>query len=187
VVEEEMGIWESVCALGAIIGVLGVTSAQADTYTVNSTADAVDMTPGNGICATAGGTCTLRAAIQEANAHAGGDVVSLPSGLYLLTLIGPTEDLSATGDLDVSGALEVNGIGADTTIIDGLHSDRIFHTTNALTLRNVTLRRGTQSPGGGIYAVGPGATTIEGARFEKTSRRRWGDRARIADPLTIAG
>ena len=38
------------------------------TFTVNSTADAVDATLGDGICATATGICTLRAAVQEANA-----------------------------------------------------------------------------------------------------------------------
>jgi CSLREA domain-containing protein len=40
---------------------------------VNSTLDAIDAVPGDGICATAGPTpvCTLRAAVQEANALAG--------------------------------------------------------------------------------------------------------------------
>ena len=46
-------------------------SAAGVTLTVNSTADGVDASPGNGVCATAGGQCTLRAAIQEANSLAG--------------------------------------------------------------------------------------------------------------------
>jgi CSLREA domain-containing protein len=37
-------------------------------FDVNSTADAHDANIGNGICATSGGVCTLRAAIEEANA-----------------------------------------------------------------------------------------------------------------------
>src|SRR5687767_1279696 len=43
--------------------------AVAATYTVNSTEDAPDETPGNNVCDTAGSgtTCTLRAAVMEAN------------------------------------------------------------------------------------------------------------------------
>jgi CSLREA domain-containing protein len=46
------------------------------TFVVNSTADAVDSTPGDRICVTAGGVCTLRAALDEANRHAGPDTVT---------------------------------------------------------------------------------------------------------------
>lgn len=52
----------------ALFGVLvSILPAAAATFTVNSTADAVDANPGNGICAASGGACTLRAAIMEAN------------------------------------------------------------------------------------------------------------------------
>lgn len=43
-------------------------SVLAATFTVNSTGDDPDASPGNGVCQTAGGQCTLRAAIQEVNA-----------------------------------------------------------------------------------------------------------------------
>jgi hypothetical protein len=36
-------------------------------------ASAPDATPGDNVCATAGAVCTLRAAMQEANAHSGAD------------------------------------------------------------------------------------------------------------------
>ena len=42
-------------------------------FVVDSTADAPDATPGNGVCATAAGVCTLRAAITEANRNPGPD------------------------------------------------------------------------------------------------------------------
>jgi CSLREA domain-containing protein len=45
------------------------------TFTVNSSGDQSDVTPGDGICATSGATCTLRAAIQEANALPGSDTI----------------------------------------------------------------------------------------------------------------
>ena len=41
--------------------------SRSATFTVNTTDDDVDVAPGDGICTTAGGTCTLRAAIQETN------------------------------------------------------------------------------------------------------------------------
>ena len=53
-------------------------TAVADDFTVDSLQDtlsSVDATPGDGNCATAGGDCTLRAAIQEANALTGTDTV----------------------------------------------------------------------------------------------------------------
>ena len=53
--------------------------AGASTFTVNSTADAVDAVPGDGICDTVVGPpviCTLRAAIEEANALAGADTIA---------------------------------------------------------------------------------------------------------------
>ena len=46
--------------------------ATAATFYVDSEIDAVDALPGDGVCATSTGTCTLRAAIQEANAHSSG-------------------------------------------------------------------------------------------------------------------
>src|SRR2546422_6202505 len=52
--------------------------AQAASLTVNSTGDGPDATPGDGICETAmgNGVCTLRAAIQEANALMGAETIS---------------------------------------------------------------------------------------------------------------
>lgn len=43
-------------------------SAATATFTVNSTADAGDANKGDGTCATSGGVCTLRAALDEADA-----------------------------------------------------------------------------------------------------------------------
>lgn len=43
------------------------TGAPKDAFVVDSVGDEPDLSPGNGACATANGTCTLRAAIQESN------------------------------------------------------------------------------------------------------------------------
>jgi CSLREA domain-containing protein len=50
--------------------------ASAESFEVNSTADETDAVPGNELCLTAGGKCTLRAAIEEANSSEEGDNVS---------------------------------------------------------------------------------------------------------------
>ncbi len=123
-------------------------------FVVNSTADGVDASPGNLICATSGGACTLRAAIQEANAHFGADRIVLPAGTFTLTLGGSGEDSATTGDLDVtdiSGRLTLVGQGAAGTIISANGIDRVLHllSSAALTLEDVTIT------GGAVH--GPGA------------------------------
>jgi parallel beta-helix repeat protein len=47
--------------------ILALARPQAGTYIVDDKGNAPDDNPGDGICATAGGTCTLPAAIEEAN------------------------------------------------------------------------------------------------------------------------
>src|SRR5437763_842708 len=92
--------------------------AGARQFTVNSIEDAVDVHPGDGICATESGVCTLRAAIQESNALPGADEVIVPGAVYLLTIGGAGEDCSATGDLDITDDLLVLGAGPKVTIVD---------------------------------------------------------------------
>src|SRR5262249_12990409 len=107
--------------LGAVL--LASGPSWASEFVVNSTADAVDAKPGDGVCATSSGVCTLRAAIQEANAHSGKDSITLPAGTYTLSIAGPAEDAAATGDLDITDDLILNGAGAETTIVDGAQLD----------------------------------------------------------------
>ena len=66
------------CGAAAILGAAGWQMARAAnaTFVVNSTADTPDPTPGDGICGASSGPCTLRAAIQEANAQAGADTIT---------------------------------------------------------------------------------------------------------------
>lgn len=55
-----------------LVGALAPVAAYAAEYTVDSTGDQVDETPGSGGCKTAVNTCTLRAAIEESNANPSG-------------------------------------------------------------------------------------------------------------------
>lgn len=74
---------------------------------VNSAGDGSDASPGNGICATSTGACTLRAAIQEANAEKGPNEIDFDipgSGVQTIQLSGQLPTIS-----DTSGATTING------------------------------------------------------------------------------
>ncbi len=145
-------------AVGLILGIATAFVAYAATFTVNSSADVVDANPGDGVCATAGGACTLRAAIQEANALAGDDTIILPSGFYTLTISGIDEDLAAEGDLDITSNLILSGAGAEHTIINGNGLDRVFYNSGTFTISGVTIK------GGHIAMIGGGGI-INGGRL----------------------
>lgn len=121
-------------------------------FMVNSHVDGVDANPGDGSCATSGGVCTVRAAIQEANAGAGAQSIAIPAGTYTLSLIGAGEDAAATGDLDITSEMTIAGAGA-ATIIDTASGwdDRIFEVKSGadLTLSQVKLEGGNLASGGG--------------------------------------
>jgi CSLREA domain-containing protein len=98
---------------------LFLSAAPAATFTVGSTADVHDANAGDGACETAPGNhvCTLRAAIEEANAHAGPDVIAVPPAAYLMSLTTTLD--SSTADLVITDSVTINGGGRDATIIDG--------------------------------------------------------------------
>ncbi|GIW03226.1 NEW3 domain-containing protein [Roseiflexus sp.] len=101
-----------VLALLAFSVVAPAPSALAATFTVNSTADDPDASPGNGVCQTAGGQCTLRAAIQEANALAGPHTIA-----FNIPTAAPGYD--AAGFWRIRPASALPGITAGNVTIDG--------------------------------------------------------------------
>jgi CSLREA domain-containing protein len=133
------------------------------TFVVNSTLDAVDATRGDGICATAGGVCTLRAAIQEANALTTARAITLPAGTYTLTIAGRDEFSAATGDLNIGSGKDVtiNGVSAASTIIDANGIDRAFQSFGGtLTLNDVTVRNGNSGTSfGGCFYMSSGSAS----------------------------
>src|SRR5207245_4371318 len=72
----------------------------AVTFVVNTTADTADAVPGDGRCADSGNACSLRAAVQEANALAGPDTIQLGAATYVLSGAAG-DDLAVSGDLDI--------------------------------------------------------------------------------------
>lgn len=125
-------------ALIIIFLVVEVGSVIAATFNVNSTEQDVDVNPGDGICATISGNCTLRAAIQEHNAIAGTNTLLLPPNTYLL--------LFAPNPTVYRGNLTIIGGGASSTIIDAGGFDYAFGISSAsVSLTGVTIRNGGNS------------------------------------------
>jgi len=95
--------------------VLAAAGADARVFVVDAERDGADSQVGDGICADATGACTLRAAIQEANALAGADEIWLqpwspdaPISYRIdIGAAGNGEDHAATGDLDIRDSLVV--------------------------------------------------------------------------------
>ena len=137
-------------------------------FAVNSTTDAIDVNPGDGVCATSTpGTCTLRAAIMEADLSAPTiSGILLPAGTYNLSLAGAGEDASLSGDLDINDFFTITGDSQASTIIDGSALDPVFHVRSgfALNLSEVTVQGGTgdgtTDGGGGILIDMNGTLTL---------------------------
>jgi CSLREA domain-containing protein len=148
-------------ALLVCLSTVGSVSIFGATFTVNSTADALDAAAGNGVCetATGNGICTLRAAITEANVLAGDDIITLPAGIYTNTLVGE-DNSNRSGDLDINSNITINGAGSGTTFIQaaaapGTASERVLQflfPNITVVLNDVTIRNGREavSLGGGV-------------------------------------
>jgi len=144
-------------ALGLLVLAL-VAPAYGVTFTVDDISDAVDVVPGDGTCQTATGVCTIRAAIQEANALPGADRIECMdklTGTVVLAIPGAGEDLSATGDLDIRDDLTIDGdcerqvdFIVTPLTVDGAGLDRVLHVVSGIVvIRNVRLKGGVAGAG----------------------------------------
>ena len=107
-------------ALVPLLAYLALTAppASAATFTVDDAGDAADQSAGDGVCATASSTCTLRAAIQEANALSGG-----PHTIAFALAGGGVRSIAPLSDLPV--------IMSDGLTIDGYTQPGAAPNTNA--------------------------------------------------------
>lgn len=136
---------------------------------VNSTADVIADD----------GQCTLREAITAANmdtasgtiagecaAGSGDDTIIIPSGHYVLTLVGAGQG-NATGDLNIDSNITIQGNGIGNTILDGNGTDRVISAyAPQLILKDLTITNGRVPDdlpggnGGGIAYWGPRQGTL---------------------------
>lgn len=113
-------------AAGLALGLLAAAPAQATDeprtghgngngdIRVRTTKDTVDHDHTDGMCADASGECSLRAAVQQANASGGGTIVLAKKAAYALVLQGESDD-AATGDLDVTSTVVIEATARPST------------------------------------------------------------------------
>ncbi|HEY7454770.1 MAG TPA: hypothetical protein VH683_09405 [Thermoleophilaceae bacterium] len=101
-----MGIrWLASLAVALALLVLTAASAHAATFTVDDTGDAQDALA-DGACATVGGVCTLRAAVEEANrTPLTEDQIGVSSSVTGTVNVGST--------IPITGPTAINGCSAD--------------------------------------------------------------------------
>src|SRR5262245_52613474 len=148
---------------------LWAPSAHAESFDVDSPADAHDSDTGDGICAALVSdalVCTLRAAIEQANALAGEDIVSVPGGTYQLTISG-------------GGALEIT----DDLTIDGFSSP-VVRQENPGTAEGDRVFDIAPPDGGQAPIVVLAGLTIEGGQAHATNGF-FGGNVRSSGTLTI--
>jgi CSLREA domain-containing protein len=125
---------------------LGLSSSSAiqirtaDGYHVNDLSDMDDSSLGDGSCRTAIGTCTLRAAINEANNAPLAKVILVPQGNYLVN-----SALQLRKSIDLMGACTGN------SVVDGQNLTGVFEITAGPTsVSRITAQNGrVASPGMG--------------------------------------
>jgi CSLREA domain-containing protein len=150
-------------SLGAVVAVsasfFAATPADAAPFTVNSTGDASDATPGNGVCETVNGNgvCTLRAAIVEANALGGSDVVTVPSGT-----------INAGASYVITSNVEIAGAGASTVLDGGGASAVIRVDSGTVTIRNLVIEDGDDGSAGGGLRVQGGTVELRDATVRES-------------------
>jgi hypothetical protein len=132
------------CLLVALgLGMLGPVAparGEGTTLTVDRQDDPDPSAAGT--CTAASEDCSLRGAIVTANSTAEAETINVPAGIYTLTIVGPSENASATGDLDASNVTIRGGGARRTEVVGGAgFDDRIFDLRNA-TVSSLTISGG---------------------------------------------
>ena len=128
-------LWLSL-ALILVLPAMSMPPGQGAEFPVDSSVDEVDADVTDGLCLSASGGCTLRAAVMQANDVPGHDTIRLPAGtVTTLTLQGTGEDGSQTGDLDILDDLAIVGGGLGVSGAEARElGDRALHVHPGVTL-----------------------------------------------------
>jgi len=134
---------------GGILNVSEVAAGVCPGGVVTTTADSI-----------VGGS--LRACIIWANGNPGTDTLTLPGGTYTLSLAGTGENAAASGDLDITDDIIIDGDAVSATIINANGIDRVFEVLNvSATFSNLTIRDGNVTgEGGGIAVSAAGSVSM---------------------------
>jgi CSLREA domain-containing protein len=152
------------------------STVRAATFVVDSTGDESDDNPGNGICHTAAGTCTLRAAIEEERLNTGPHVIHFnipgagvhtirPTFSYLVI----TQPVTIDGYSQPGSSVNTLAAGDDAVLLielDGSLNGGIANgltiQTNGCTIKGLVINRFT-NPSIVLDSVpGAGGNTVQG-------------------------
>jgi CSLREA domain-containing protein len=163
--------------LVAVAATLTGCPAVLPIFSVDTTQDTNDASPGDGLCADLLGQCSLRAAVEEGNAGQGAEIRLVAGQSYALGAAGGslalTQDTVVSGAFAADGASVTNGANA---VIHPTKATRIFELgTSAsassagvnvtLTARALTLRGVRLPPGGGSARAGGAVDVSAGSTF----------------------
>jgi len=139
------------------------TAYKQAVFTVNSTGDALDANPGDGICDDGTGDCTLRAAINEANASPGYDKIA-----FDIVGVGPhtIQPVSAlptiTDPVDIDGTTEPDFMGTPVIEIDGTNAGETAGLTVVAGHATIQALVVNRFAGTGIELNGTGNNVVKG-------------------------
>jgi hypothetical protein len=159
-------------------------------FTVDNLNDnIVDTAPGDGICATnfpgSNGGCTLRAAMQEANALSN----FCPAGSTINFQVPGTIEL-LQGPLTINSGrnVTINGLGANFLTVSGNDNSGVFVNNGIATISGLTIADGDVTgtvggSGGGLRSSG--ITTVRDAVITRNNARTGGGIAATGGSLTL--
>lgn len=144
----------SLLTLGGIFLIHAASTSANTTFIVNSLADFAESNSGDGLCGVSGGICTLRAAIQEANALPGDETITFSPHLAgEITLLTELPPLGSNVTIVGTGAknLSIKRSTEQTTA-----NFRIFTVASGanVTISGLTMTGGKAEQGGAIYSSG---------------------------------
>ncbi len=183
---------------------LGLTASAQNNFTVHTNADVGDWNLGL-VCNLDCGTdndpqtddCSLRAAIQEANACATwfgmSTTINLPDDTYTLiepAWFPPQDDRAVWGDLDIKANVDIVAISGTPEIVMAVAGQPVFEIhDHDVTITGVIIKEGTGADGGNIYVQGtqgnPASLTLSGTVVEDGNASNDGGGIYIADYATV--
>jgi CSLREA domain-containing protein len=157
---------------GNVLFVAAEQAAPNTAYDVDTTGDASDSTPGDGFCNDGTNHCSLRAAIQEANAHAGKDTVtfSISEGtlpIPRVILIGSPGLPAVTESIVIDGSTQSNGAEIQLTGTSAGSVDGLTLKAGISLIKRITIDNFENS---GIVITGTATVSITGNIIDSNGR-----------------
>jgi CSLREA domain-containing protein len=162
---------------GCDIGAFESTLQPGPTFEVNSLADSDD-----GFCDNAPNDCTLREAINAANALAGTTSIN-----FFRTLTGTITLGSTLPNITTGNILAISNSG-NPIIISGNHSVRvaIVNTGAQLSLNNLTITEADSASGSGVLVAAGSSLTVSNSTFSDNAADNYGGGILNSGALTIS-